>query len=180
MTSVMKISETSLEAKLTWLWVLKDIKTELVLQLRVRGPDRTAVCTLSCVQLLVTLCTVARQAPLSVGASRQEHWSGLLCPPPGDLPNPGTEPTSPALGGGSLSLSHQGSLQGLELCGLPLSARKHLKQRLSPTPNLPSLLTKYLPISFGQSANVPNTAKRKSLVFFSHVPPSSCLECWFK
>ena len=44
---------------------------------------------LSCVQLFVTLWTVACQAPLSMGFSRQEHWSGLLCPPPGDLPNPG-------------------------------------------------------------------------------------------
>ena len=38
--------------------------------------------------------TVACQAPLSMGFSRQEHWSGLPCPPPGDLPNAGTEPTS--------------------------------------------------------------------------------------
>ena len=37
----------------------------------------------------VTLWTVARQAPLSVGFSRQENWSGLPCPPPGDLPHPG-------------------------------------------------------------------------------------------
>ena len=36
----------------------------------------------------------ARQSLLSVGFSRQEHWSGLPCPPPGDLPSPGTEPTS--------------------------------------------------------------------------------------
>ena len=44
--------------------------------------------------------TVAYQAPLSMGFSRQEYWSGMPCPPPGDLPNPGTEPeslTSPAL-----------------------------------------------------------------------------------
>ena len=39
--------------------------------------------------------TVARQAPLSTGFSRQEHWSGRPCPPPGDLPDPGIEPTSP-------------------------------------------------------------------------------------
>ena len=47
--------------------------------------------------------TVACQAPLSMGLSSQEYWSGLLCPPPGDLPNPGIEPeslTSPALAGG--------------------------------------------------------------------------------
>ena len=48
------------------------------------------------VRLFVTPWAVARQAPLSVGISRQEHWSGLPCPPPGDLPGPGIEPGSPA------------------------------------------------------------------------------------
>ena len=50
----------------------------------------------------VTLWTVALQAPLSMGFSRQEYWSGLPCSSPGDLPNPGTEPgslVSPALAG---------------------------------------------------------------------------------
>ena len=56
----------------------------------------------SCVHLFATLWTVAFQAPLSMGFSRQEYWSGLLCPPPGDLPDPGIEPMSlmsPALAG---------------------------------------------------------------------------------
>ena len=53
--------------------------------------------SLSHVQLFVTLWTIAHQAPLSMGFSRQEYWSGLPCPPPGDLPNSGTEPMSPAL-----------------------------------------------------------------------------------
>ena len=47
-------------------------------------------------------CSVAHQAPLSMGFSRQEHWSGLPCPPPGDLPDPGVEPGSPALQADSL------------------------------------------------------------------------------
>ena len=46
---------------------------------------------------LVTPWTVACQAPLSMGFSKQEYWSGLPFPSPGDLPNPGTEPRSPAL-----------------------------------------------------------------------------------
>ena len=50
----------------------------------------------SCVQLYETLCTVARQAPLSVGFSRQESWSGLPRPPPEDLPDPVIKPASPA------------------------------------------------------------------------------------
>ena len=54
---------------------------------------------LGCVLLFVTLWTVAHQAPLSMKFSRQEHWSGLPCPPPGDLPNSGTEPLFlPSLG----------------------------------------------------------------------------------
>ena len=51
---------------------------------------------------LVTTWTVAHQAPLSMGFSRQEYWSGLPVPSPGDLPNPGIEPRSPALQAGSL------------------------------------------------------------------------------
>ena len=54
---------------------------------------------LSRVQLFVTPWTVACQAPLSMGLSRQEYWSGLPFPTPGDLPNPGMELGSPALGG---------------------------------------------------------------------------------
>ena len=56
----------------------------------------------SCVQLFSTLLTLACQAPLSLKFSRQEYWSGLPCPPPGDLPDPGIEPVSltpPALAG---------------------------------------------------------------------------------
>ena len=48
------------------------------------------------VQLFLPLWTVASQVPLSMGFSRQEYWSGLPCPPAGDLPNPGTEPANPA------------------------------------------------------------------------------------
>ena len=49
------------------------------------------------VRLFATPWTVAQQAPLSMGFSRQEHWSGLPFPSPGDLPDPGIEPRSPAL-----------------------------------------------------------------------------------
>ena len=46
------------------------------------------------VQLFAAVWTIDSQAPLSMGFSRQEHWSGLPCPPPGDLPNSGIEPAS--------------------------------------------------------------------------------------
>ena len=59
--------------------------------------------SLSRVQLFVTPWTVAHQAPLSMGFSRQEYWSGLPFPSPGDLPNPGIEPGSPALQADALS-----------------------------------------------------------------------------
>ena len=50
-------------------------------------------------RLFATPWTVACQAPLTLGFSREEYWSGLPFPPPRDLPHPGTEPTSPALAG---------------------------------------------------------------------------------
>ena len=52
---------------------------------------------LSRVQLFATLWTVAHQALSSMGFSRQEYWSGLPFPSPGDLPDPGIEPRSPAV-----------------------------------------------------------------------------------
>ena len=58
----------------------------------------------SCVQLFATPWTVARQAPLSMGFSRQEFWSGLPFPSPGDLPDEGIEPASPALQADSLPI----------------------------------------------------------------------------
>ena len=58
-----------------------------------------------CVRLFVTPWTVAHQAPLSMAFSGQGHWSGLPCPPPGDLPDPVTEPTSSALARGFLTIS---------------------------------------------------------------------------
>ena len=52
---------------------------------------------LSCARLLVTLWTIARQGPQSMGSSRQEYWSGLPFPPPGDLTDPWIKPGSPTL-----------------------------------------------------------------------------------
>ena len=54
---------------------------------------------LSCVPLFVNPWAVAHQAPLSMGFPRQEYWSGLPFPSPGDLPDPGIEQASPALAG---------------------------------------------------------------------------------
>ena len=69
-----------------------------------------------CAQSRLTLCDpvgcVARQAPLSIGFSRQEYWSGLPFPSPGDLPFPGIEPASlvsPVLAGGFFSMVPAGN-----------------------------------------------------------------------
>ena len=73
------------------------------------------MCMLSCfshVLLFATLWTVTCQVPVSMRYSREEYWSGLPCPPPRDLPNPGMEPMSLvclALQAYSLLLNHQGS-----------------------------------------------------------------------
>ena len=67
--------------------------------------SNTCVCSVTCDS--VTLCTVACQAPLSMGFFRSKYWSGLPFPPL-DLPNPGIKPESPALQAYSLPLSHWG------------------------------------------------------------------------
>ena len=67
-------------------------------------------CVLSHVQPSATLWGAAHQAPLSIGFFRQEYWSGLPFPSPGDLPDPGIKPTSLALQADSSSPSHRGRL----------------------------------------------------------------------
>ena len=70
------------------------------------------------VRFFVTPGTVVHPAPLSMGFSRQESWSGLPCPPPGDFPNPGIKSRSPALQGDSLPSEPPGKpyLGGLNNC----------------------------------------------------------------
>ena len=97
--------------------------------------------SLSRVQLFTPPWTVAPQAPLSMGFSRQEYWSGLPFPSPGDLPNPGIEPVSPAshalIGrfftvwatGDKLSQTwwiRQHRFVVLQFCGLEVWRRSHL------------------------------------------------------
>ena len=65
--------------------------------------------SLSCVRLFATPWTVARQAPPSMGSSREGYQSRLPFPSPGDLPDPVIEPVSPTLQGDSLPSEHQES-----------------------------------------------------------------------
>ena len=84
----------------------------------------------------VTLWTVAHQAPLPTAFSRQGYWSGLLCPPPGDLPNPGSEPMSlmsPASAGGFFTTSDTWKAKSNKFLSffLPLSDIKELHLLMS-------------------------------------------------
>ena len=91
--------------------------------------------SLSCVQLFVTSWTVAYQASLSMGFSRQEYWSELPFPSPGDLPDPEIEPMSPALEADALTSE-------------PPGKQSSLYTRVFPTPRPPEksscLLIKYI------------------------------------
>ena len=69
--------------------------------------------SLSRVRLFATLSTIAYQAPPSVGFSRQEYWSGLSVPSPGDLPDPRIEPRFPTLQADALSSEPHSSVQSL-------------------------------------------------------------------
>ena len=83
---------------------------------------------ISCVQLFATPWTVAHQAPTSMGFSRQEYWSGLPFASPGDLPNPGIEPRSPALQADALTSGPPGKPQ-LSTERLP-KTQLHMRQTL--------------------------------------------------
>ena len=83
--------------------------------------SRKVVCAFSVMPDSVTPWTAALQAPLSTGFPRQEYWSGLLLPPPRDLPNLGIEPRSPALQWILYHLSHKGSPRILEWVMFPFS-----------------------------------------------------------
>ena len=116
----MKVDETTLEEYMKWMYnssvvgvttepITWPVKGEM-LQIKVMKTIIIAgMCMytyvpshFSCVWLFVTLRTVACQAPLSMGFSREEYWSGFPCPSPGELPDPGIKPASlmsPALAG---------------------------------------------------------------------------------
>ena len=75
-----------------------------------KPPESIILCCCLVVKSYPTLATpwtIARQAPLSIGPSRQEYWSGLPFPSPGDLPDPGIEPEAPTLAGRSFTIEPQ-------------------------------------------------------------------------
>ena len=93
-----------------------EILSHVTFPLVVNWLNKTIVCVCVCmyrhvqsVWLFATLWTVVCQAPLSRGFHRQEYWSGLPCPSPEVLPNPGIKTWSPILQSFSLLLSHRGT-----------------------------------------------------------------------
>ena len=89
----------------------------------------------SVVRLFETPWTVAHQTPLSMGFSRQEHWSGLPFPSPGDLPNPGIKPRSLALQADSLLSEPPGKLYHLNTKICPFPGLLLLPHTVVPLPN---------------------------------------------
>ena len=100
---------------------------------------------LSRVRLFATPRTVAYQAPLSMGFSRQEYWNGLPFPSPGDLPDPGIKPVSPSFQADALTTEPQGKLG--PKCPTKLGAGTSL----SPVPT--SLMTQRRPVSLEEASN---------------------------
>ena len=117
--------------------------------------------SLSRVQLFAAPWTAAHQAPQSMEFSRQEHWSGLPCPPPGDLPLPGTDPRSPALQAASFPSGPAGLVAKVNLIsrlalkyaagrgiGSEASMFADWRHLLSPTPQAPGRVSSLQPGSF--------------------------------
>ena len=90
------------------------------------------VCVLGHVQLFATPWTVTRQAPPSMGFSRQEYWRGLPFPPPGDLPDTGIKPVSPALAGGFFTTEPPERPLLSHFSRVPLSATPRTVARQAP------------------------------------------------
>ena len=95
--------------------------------------------TQSC-RLFVILWTVAHQAPLSMGFSRQEYWSGLPFPSPGDLPDPGIEPRSPALQADALTSEPPGKPNSKSIMGREIGFKYRFVLVLFLYPVVPCLL----------------------------------------
>ena len=122
----------------------------------------------------VTNCrrlVVVHQPPLSMGFPRQEYWNGLLFPSPGDLPDPGIKPTSPALQADSLPLSHQGNpfwylsvqlLSRVRLLSAPWTAAHQASMSITNSQSLPNSC----PLSWWCHPTIS----------YSVIPISSCLQ----
>ena len=151
----------------------------------------------SCVRLFVTPWIVTHQAALSMGFSKQEYWSRLPCPPPGDLPNPGIESMSlmsPALAGGFFTTNTM--WEAHFMVWLALNWKNKLSPRCDPGNILTIDLTVYLqqiqePAPYDLSQSILIKGKGDNLQFWladrilfipcdelSCVPPTCSLRIW--
>ena len=123
----------------------------------------------SCVWLFPTPWTVACQAPLSMGFSRQEYWSGLPCPLPGDLPDLGIEARSSALQVDSLPSEPPGKpeqacfyrLKLHQLCSL----KRHCSGKLPAVLRTSASNAPFLPMSFGWVVSSGSTPPKRQTHF---------------
>ena len=102
--------------------------------------QKVKVKSFSCVQLFAIPWTVAYQAPLSMGFSRQEYWSGLPLPSPGDLPNSGIEPRSPALQADTLLRGESNFSYAGIMFGFPIMEIIAVHDFLNNSPNLTAFI----------------------------------------
>ena len=109
------------------------IHTKAEAQMRLVSWGACMLSCFSCVRLFATLQTVAHQAPPSMRFSRQEYWSGLPCPPPGDLPDAGIKPASlvsPALAGGFCTINATREVPCLDETRPKMSRGLYLRRRV--------------------------------------------------
>ena len=126
---------------LTKLWVFSCFLYNMSLKVKVKSLSR--------VQLFATPWTVAYQASPSMWFSRQEYWSGLPFPSPGDLPDPGIKPRSPALQADALTSEPPGKPYNMSLVAFFWSQVSHLHNNLVPSHILFScLICQAIPCSF--------------------------------
>ena len=97
----------------TWFWFVHHVQlNDIIVMTGIYKSWMLLLSRFSHVRFFATQWTIAHQTPLSMGFSRQEYWSGLPCPlPPGDLPDPGIKPTTPALQADSLPTEPPGKPQ---------------------------------------------------------------------
>ena len=122
-----------------------------------------------------TLCdpmTVAHQAPLSLEFSRQEYWSGLPCPSPGNLPDPGIKPRSPSLQAGSLPSEPAGKPKHTLFASVQNGGQTGMPGKKVPLPRLPTVHS-YNQYTFVRTLALPRFSP---LLHFNYVAVAWCSE----
>ena len=127
---------------------------------------------LSPIPPFVTPWTVACQASLFMGFSRQEYWSGLPFPSPGDLPNPGIEPGSPPLQADALSSEPLGKHRSevTQSCPTPCNPIDYSLQGFSVYGIVQARVLEWVAISFSRGSSLPRDRTRVSYTLQSEPP----------